>query len=57
VLSRLLERRLRAWQVSEQWVFLNVPPAVARHLRFAEGRAGFVNGARFVEESLAAQFE
>lgn len=34
VLGRLLERRIRAYQFREQRVFLNVPPAVARHLRF-----------------------
>jgi phospholipid N-methyltransferase len=34
VLGRFLERRIRAYQFREQWVFLNVPPAVARHLRF-----------------------
>jgi phospholipid N-methyltransferase len=33
-LSRFLERRIRAFQVAEQWVFCNVPPAVARHFRF-----------------------
>jgi phosphatidylethanolamine/phosphatidyl-N-methylethanolamine N-methyltransferase len=34
VLSRFLQRRIRAWQVHEQWIFMNVPPAVARHLCF-----------------------
>jgi phospholipid N-methyltransferase len=34
VLSRFLERRIRAAQFREQWVFFNVPPAVARHFRF-----------------------
>ena len=34
VLSRMLERLIKAFQVKEQWVFLNVPPAVARHMRF-----------------------
>jgi phospholipid N-methyltransferase len=35
VLSKFLERRIRAFQVREQWVMLNVPPAVARHFRFS----------------------
>jgi phospholipid N-methyltransferase len=35
VLGRFLDRRIRAYQFREQWVFLNVPPAVARHFRFA----------------------
>jgi phospholipid N-methyltransferase len=34
VLTRYLERRIRAGQFREQWVFFNVPPAVARHVRF-----------------------
>ncbi len=34
VLTRLLERRIRAYQVGEERVFFNVPPAVARHFRF-----------------------
>jgi phospholipid N-methyltransferase len=34
VLSRFLDRRIRAYQVREQWIFLNVPPAVARHFCF-----------------------
>ena len=36
VLSRMLQRRIKAFQIMEQWVFFNVPPAVARHLRFGE---------------------
>jgi phosphatidylethanolamine/phosphatidyl-N-methylethanolamine N-methyltransferase len=35
VLSKFLERRIRAHQVSEQQVFLNIPPAVARHFCFS----------------------
>ena len=34
VLGRYLERKIRAGQFREDWVFLNVPPAVARHFRF-----------------------
>ena len=34
-LSRLLESEIHAHQFLEQWVFPNVPPAVARHFRFA----------------------
>ena len=34
-LSRLLEGEIHAHQFREQWVFPNVPPAVARHFRFA----------------------
>ena len=34
-LSRLLEGKIHAHQIREQWVFPNVPPAVARHFRFA----------------------
>jgi phosphatidylethanolamine/phosphatidyl-N-methylethanolamine N-methyltransferase len=34
VLSRYLERKIGAGQFREQWVFLNCPPAVARHFRF-----------------------
>ena len=34
-LSRLLEGEIGAHQFLEQWVFPNVPPAVARHFRFA----------------------
>jgi phospholipid N-methyltransferase len=34
VLGRYLQRKIDAYQFREQWVFLNVPPAVARHLRF-----------------------
>jgi phospholipid N-methyltransferase len=34
VLGRFLERRLDAFEFRHQDVFLNVPPAVARHLRF-----------------------
>jgi len=33
VLSRYLERKIRAGQFREQWVFFNIPPAVARHFR------------------------
>ncbi len=35
VLDGLLGREIAAHQFREQWVFLNVPPAVARHFRFA----------------------
>lgn len=34
VLTRFLQRRIRAWQVHEQVIFMNVPPAVARHFCF-----------------------
>jgi phospholipid N-methyltransferase len=34
-LSRLLEGEIHAHQFREQWVFPNVPPAVARHFRFS----------------------
>lgn len=34
VLSSLLERQIRQYQVAEEVVLLNVPPAVARHFRF-----------------------
>ncbi len=34
-LDRLLEAEIGAHQFLEQWVFPNVPPAVARHFRFA----------------------
>ncbi|HMF19964.1 MAG TPA: methyltransferase domain-containing protein [Gemmataceae bacterium] len=36
VLGRYLERKIRAGQFREDWVFLNVPPAVARHFRFGK---------------------
>jgi phosphatidylethanolamine/phosphatidyl-N-methylethanolamine N-methyltransferase len=35
VLTRFLHRRISAYQISEQRVFLNVPPAVARHFCFS----------------------
>jgi len=35
VLGRFLERGVREYQVHEQCVFLNVPPAVARHFCFS----------------------
>ena len=34
VLGKFLQRRIRAFQVGEDRVFLNVPPAVARHFCF-----------------------
>ena len=34
VLSRMLERRIRAHQIDDERVFFNVPPAIARHFRF-----------------------
>jgi phospholipid N-methyltransferase len=34
VLGRFLEQRIREFEFRHQNVFLNVPPAVARHLRF-----------------------
>jgi phospholipid N-methyltransferase len=34
VLSRFLGRRIKAYEFRHQNVYLNVPPAVARHLRF-----------------------
>jgi phospholipid N-methyltransferase len=33
-LTRYLEGKIRRYQIGEEIVFLNVPPAVARHLRF-----------------------
>ena len=35
VLGRVLERTIRRYQINEQNVLLNVPPAVARHFRFS----------------------
>ena len=35
VLTRMLERRIRTYQIGEERVFFNVPPAVARHFCFA----------------------
>jgi len=35
VLGRVFDRTIRRYQISEQQVYLNVPPAVARHLRFS----------------------
>jgi len=35
VLGNFLGRRIRDYQIGEQWVFLNVPPAVARHFCFS----------------------
>jgi len=34
VLGKFLQRRIRAFQIGEDRVFLNVPPAVARHFCF-----------------------
>lgn len=34
VLSRILNRKIAAAQFREDWVIPNVPPAVARHMRF-----------------------
>jgi len=34
VLGRVFDRNIRKYQVREQQVFFNVPPAVARHFRF-----------------------
>jgi phospholipid N-methyltransferase len=34
VLGRFLDRRIRAYQVAQQRVFFNVPPAAARHMQF-----------------------
>ena len=34
-LDRFLKGQIRAHQVAEDFVLLNVPPAIARHLRFA----------------------
>jgi phosphatidylethanolamine/phosphatidyl-N-methylethanolamine N-methyltransferase len=39
VLTRMLERRIRTYQIGEERVFFNVPPAVARHFRFARNLA------------------
>jgi phospholipid N-methyltransferase len=41
VLTRYLERKIRAGQFREQWVFFNVPPAVARHFRFGDPDLSF----------------
>jgi phospholipid N-methyltransferase len=35
-LTQYLEAKIRRHQIGEEIVFLNVPPAVARHLRFAK---------------------
>jgi phospholipid N-methyltransferase len=35
VLGRVLDRTIRRYQIGEQNVYLNVPPAVARHFRFS----------------------
>jgi phosphatidylethanolamine/phosphatidyl-N-methylethanolamine N-methyltransferase len=35
VLTRFLDRRIRRYQIREQWVMANVPPAVARHFCFS----------------------
>src|SRR5262249_41077519 len=36
VLGGYLDRKMRAARFREDWVFLNVPPAVARHFRFGK---------------------
>jgi phosphatidylethanolamine/phosphatidyl-N-methylethanolamine N-methyltransferase len=36
-LSELLEEKIRRFQVAEELVMFNVPPAVARHFRFGPG--------------------
>ncbi len=36
VLGRYLQRQIGAGQFREDWVFFNVPPAVARHFRFTK---------------------
>jgi phosphatidylethanolamine/phosphatidyl-N-methylethanolamine N-methyltransferase len=46
VLTRFLQRRIRAHQVGEQWVFLNVPPAVARHFCFSSAANSAMQQAR-----------
>jgi hypothetical protein len=33
-LTQYLQAKIRRYQIGEEIVFLNVPPAVARHLRF-----------------------
>src|SRR5438309_1799661 len=38
VLTRMLERRIRTYQIGEERVFFNVPPAVARHFCFNESK-------------------
>lgn len=35
-LTHYLEEKIRRYQIGEEIVFLNVPPAVARHLRFGQ---------------------
>ncbi len=35
VLGRVLDRTIRRYQINEQNVYMNVPPAVARHFRFS----------------------
>ena len=34
VLTEFLEAKFRRYQIGQEIAFLNVPPAVARHLRF-----------------------
>jgi len=46
VLSSFLQRRIRAHQVREQWVLLNVPPAVARHFCFSSSPNSVMQQAR-----------
>jgi phosphatidylethanolamine/phosphatidyl-N-methylethanolamine N-methyltransferase len=36
-LTQYLQAKIRRYQIGEEIVLLNVPPAVARHLRFGEG--------------------
>jgi hypothetical protein len=36
-LTQYLEAKIRRYQIGEEIVLLNVPPAVARHLRFGSG--------------------
>jgi phosphatidylethanolamine/phosphatidyl-N-methylethanolamine N-methyltransferase len=46
VLSRFLHRRIRAHQIREQAVFLNFPPAVARHFCFSRSTNSVMPHAR-----------
>jgi phospholipid N-methyltransferase len=40
MLTQYLEAKIRRHQIGEEIVFLNVPPAVARHLRFSRAALG-----------------
>jgi phosphatidylethanolamine/phosphatidyl-N-methylethanolamine N-methyltransferase len=46
VLTRFLQRRIRAHQIGEQRVFFNFPPAVARHFCFSSAADSAIQHAR-----------